>query len=34
MDPAEHGRELVGMIEDERRIGINTSNRVVMRRTL
>jgi GNAT superfamily N-acetyltransferase len=34
MDPAEHGEELAGLIEDERRIGINTSNRVVMRRFL
>lgn len=34
MTRAEHGKELAGLIEEERRIGINIANRVVMRMAL
>ena len=34
MASAEHGKELSGLIEEERRIGINIANRVVMRMVL
>ncbi len=34
MDPSEHGGELSGLIEEERRIGINIANRVAMQMVL
>lgn len=34
MDSTEHGKELTGLIDEERRIGINIANRVAMRLSL